>query len=79
MGLSVAQVLPALPGVALGIPLGIEVVAAVGHGQTVTVPSVGWLLLVVVAVPLVVAGLTAIPARVSARRSTAEILQGELA
>jgi putative ABC transport system permease protein len=79
MGLSVAQVAPTLPGVALGVPAGIGLVAAVGHGQTLTVPSVGWLVLVVVAVPLVIAGLTAIPARIAARRSAAEILQGELA
>jgi putative ABC transport system permease protein len=78
-GLSVAQVAPALPGAVLGIPAGIGLVGAVGHGQTLTVPSAGWLLLVVLAVPLVVAGLTAIPARLAARRSAAEILQGELA
>ncbi len=78
-GLSVVQVVPALLGVAIGIPAGIGLVAAVGNGQTVTVPSVGWLLVVVLGVPLAIAGLTAIPARIAARRPAAEILQGELA
>jgi len=76
-GLSAAQVLPALAGAVLGIPGGIELFAAVG--DSTTIPPLWQLLVVVAGTVLVVAGLTAIPARISARRPAAEILQSELA
>jgi ABC-type lipoprotein release transport system permease subunit len=78
-GLSAAQVLPALVGAVLGIPGGLALFAALGGGgDGVSAPL--WQLLAVVPVTvLVVAGLTAIPARISARRPVAEILQSELA
>jgi hypothetical protein len=44
-----------------------------------TMPPLWQLLAVVPGTILVVAGLTAIPARISARRPVAEILQSELA
>jgi ABC-type lipoprotein release transport system permease subunit len=77
-GLSAAQVLPALVGAALAIPGGLALFAALGGGgDGVSVPI--WQLLAMVPVTvLVVAGLTAIPARISARRPVAEILQSEL-
>jgi ABC-type lipoprotein release transport system permease subunit len=76
-GLSAAQVLPALVGAVLGIPGGLALFAALGGGgDGVSTPL--WQLLAVVPVTvLVVAGLTAIPARISARRPVAEILQAE--
>jgi putative ABC transport system permease protein len=77
-GLSAAQVLPALAGAILGIPGGLELVAAVDPDAT-TMPPLWQLLAVVPGAVLVVAGLTAIPARLSARRPVAEILQSELA
>jgi ABC-type lipoprotein release transport system permease subunit len=78
-GLSAAQVLPALPGAILGIPAGIGLYVAVSNGGVVTIPP-GWQLLAVVAGAVaVVAGLTAIPARIGARRPVAEILQSEAA
>jgi ABC-type lipoprotein release transport system permease subunit len=79
-GLSVAQVLPALVGAALGIAGGLALFAAVGGGgDGVTGPPLWQLLAVVPGTVLVVATLTTIPARLGARRPTAEILQAELA
>jgi ABC-type lipoprotein release transport system permease subunit len=77
-GLSAAQVLPALVGAALGIPGGIALFAAVSDSDTIAPPL--WQLLVLVpATVLVIAVLTAIPARFGARRPAGEILQAELA
>jgi ABC-type lipoprotein release transport system permease subunit len=76
-GLSAAQVLPALTGAILGIPGGIGLIAVVDPDST-TMPPLWQLLAVVPATVLVVAGLTAIPARIGARRPVAEILQSEL-
>ena len=77
-GLSAAQVLPALAGAVLGIPGGIGLIAAVDPDST-TLPPLWQLLAVVPGTVLVVAGLTAIPARIGARRPAAEILRSELA
>jgi putative ABC transport system permease protein len=77
-GLSAAQVLPGLAGAVLGIPGGLELLAAVDPDETV-MPPLWQLLAVVPGTVLVVAGLTAIPARISARRPVAEVLQSELA
>jgi len=78
-GLSLAQVFPALAGALLGIPGGIGLYASVKHGGTMAYPSIGWLIAVVVGTLVVVAGLTAVPARLAARRPVAEILQAESA
>jgi putative ABC transport system permease protein len=78
-GLSAAQLLPALPGAMAGIPAGIALSAAVSNGQTLAVPPAWQLLAVVAGTLLVVAGLTAIPSRIGARRPVAEILQSETA
>jgi ABC-type lipoprotein release transport system permease subunit len=77
-GLSAAQVLPALAGAALGIPGGIALFAAVSDANTVA-PPLWQLLAVVPSTVLAIAALTAIPARLSARRPAGEILQAELA
>jgi ABC-type lipoprotein release transport system permease subunit len=76
-GLSAAQVLPAVAGALLGIPGGIALFAAVG--DSTTIPPLWQLLAVAAGAVLVVAGLTAIPARLGGRRPVAEILQSELA
>jgi putative ABC transport system permease protein len=77
-GLSAAQVLPALAGAILGVPGGLALIAVVSSDQTTDPPL--WQLLAVVPVTvLVVAALTSVPARLSARRPTAQILQSELA
>ncbi len=77
-GLSAAQVLPALTGAILGIPGGIGLISAVDPDAT-TLPPLWQLLAVVAGTVLIVAAVTAIPARIGARRPAAEILQSELA
>jgi ABC-type lipoprotein release transport system permease subunit len=79
-GLSAAQLLPALAGAVLGIAGGLGLFAALGgRDDGVTGPPLWQLLAVVPVTVLVVAVLTAIPARLGARRPAAEILQAELA
>jgi putative ABC transport system permease protein len=78
-GVSAAQLLPALPGALLGIPLGIELFAVANSAGTVTVPSAWWLLATVAGTLAAVAALTTIPARIGARRPVAEILRSETA
>jgi putative ABC transport system permease protein len=77
-GLSVAQLLPALAGALLGIPggIGISDAARNGGGPT-TIPPALWLAVMVIVILLAVTVLTAIPARISARRPVAEVLQAE--
>jgi putative ABC transport system permease protein len=80
-GLAAAQVLPALPGALLGVPLGIGLFAAVNGsgGRVLTIPPAWWLAAAVLGTLVAVAGLTTIPARIGARRPAAEILQSETA
>jgi hypothetical protein len=78
-GISMAQVLPALFGAVLGIPGGLALFAAVGGGDGLTGPPLWQLLAVVPGTVLVVAGLTAIPASLSARHPVAGILRSERA
>ena len=80
-GLAAAQVIPALPGALLGIPLGLGLYAAAngGGGQATTIPSGWWLAAAVLGTLVAVAALTTIPARIGARRPAAEILQAETA
>jgi putative ABC transport system permease protein len=78
-GLLAAQLLPALAGVILGIPAGKALYGAVQNGGPQGSPPGWWLLTMVLGMLLAVAGLTAIPARIGARRPVAEILQAELA
>jgi putative ABC transport system permease protein len=78
-GISAAQVIPALPGALLGVPLGIGLFAAANHAGIVTVPPASWLAAAVLGTLLAVAVLANIPAHISARRPVAEILQSETA
>jgi putative ABC transport system permease protein len=78
-GLAAAQVLSALPGAVLGIPLGIGLFAVANGAGIVTIPPASWLLATVLGTLVAVAGLTTIPARIGARRSVAEILHSETA
>jgi len=78
-GVSASQLVPALPGAILGIPAGIGLAAAAGHGGSLTIPPAWSLLGVILGTALVVAGLTTIPARIGARRPVAEILRSETA
>ncbi len=76
--LVVTQLLPAFPGALIGIPFGAVLFFAVGH-DSASLPSALLLAGVVLVTLAVVAALTAIPARVGARRSVVEILQSETA
>lgn len=78
-GLSAALLLPALAGALVGIPVGVELIAAVSHGGTITVPAPMALIAVVLGAAFVLASLTATPARIGARRAVAEILRQETA
>jgi putative ABC transport system permease protein len=75
-GLVVAQVLAALPGTILGIPLGLLLFKAAVKDSN-GLPSPLWLLATVVGTLVVMAALTTVPARIGARRPVAEVLQSE--
>jgi putative ABC transport system permease protein len=78
-GLLAAQLITALPGTIVGIPLGMALVQALEHGDAVKLPS-AWALSAVFLVTLVaVAVLSSIPARIGARQPVADILRAELA
>jgi putative ABC transport system permease protein len=77
-GVAWAQVLPAVPGTLLGIPLGIGLFKAADHGM-MTIPPVWWLAAAVILTLAVVAVLASIPALLGTRRSSAEVLQAETA
>ena len=76
-GLAAAQVLPALLGAIIGIPLGIGLFAAASHAGQVSVPRVGWLIATVLGTLVVVAALTMIPTRMGGSRPVAEVLRQE--
>ena len=76
-GLIVAQVLGALPGVIIGIPLGIGLFKAAVHGGTL--PPVSWLAAAALGTLLAMAALTIVPARLGARQPIAEVLSTEAA
>ena len=83
--LAAAQVLPALLGAILGaFPGGFALFAAInaitgGDSDRATLPSLWQRLAVVAGTVLVVAALTAVPARLGGRRPVTETLQAELA
>jgi ABC-type lipoprotein release transport system permease subunit len=83
--LAAAQVLPALVGAILGVfPGGFALFAAInaitgGDSDRATLPSLWQLLAVVAGTVIVVAALTAVPARLGGRRPVTETLQAELA
>jgi len=73
-----AQLLSALPGAVAGVPVGIGLYPAVGRHSS-GVPSPIGIVAVVLLTVGAVAGLTALPARLGARRSVAQVLQAEAA
>jgi putative ABC transport system permease protein len=78
-GIAAAQVIPAVPGALLGIPLGIGLFAVAAQGVGVVVPPAPWLAAAVLGTLAAVAVLAAIPARAGARRPVSPILQAETA
>ncbi|GIH18633.1 FtsX-like permease family protein [Rugosimonospora africana] len=85
VALAAAQVLPALVGAIVGVfPVGFALFSGInaitgGDSDRATLPPPWQLVAVVVATVLVVAALTAVPARLGGRRPVAESLQVELA
>jgi hypothetical protein len=77
-GLVVAQVIPALPGAILGVPLGLGLFKVAGRGVSGLPPALA-LAGAVLATVLVVAVLTSIPARIGLRPPIAELLQADAA
>ena len=73
-GLSAAQIVPATVGAIAGIPGGFELFAVANQGGSASQPPAWWLIAVVLGTVIAVAGLTAIPARIGARRPVTEIL-----
>ena len=76
-GLVVAQVLSALPGAIVGVPLGIGLFMAAVHGGTVAAEFWLWVAATVVGTLLAMALLTIVPARMGARQPVAEVLVSE--
>ncbi|MEV4539376.1 FtsX-like permease family protein [Asanoa sp. NPDC049518] len=74
LGLAVAQLLPALPGVAAGIPAGIGLLMLVSR-DAVREPPVSWLLATAFGVLFALAALTAIPALLATRRTVVDGLR----
>jgi ABC-type lipoprotein release transport system permease subunit len=77
VGLSMAQLLPALVGALIGIPGGIELFTAANSGGSTVIPPAWWLVVTVFGTMLALAGLTAIPVRIGTRRPPARALQAE--
>jgi putative ABC transport system permease protein len=78
IGISAAQLLPALAGGIGGIPIGFLLIKAVSNGAPLTFAPVSWLIAVVIGALVLVGALTAVPARIGARRPIAEVLESEL-
>ena len=75
--LTVAQLLPGLVAVFLGTPVGLLLYTlAGGHGGR-DAPPIAWLVAVLPGTLLAVALLTAVPARIVARRAVATVLRAE--
>ncbi|MFD1934215.1 FtsX-like permease family protein [Nonomuraea mangrovi] len=77
-GLSTAQLLFSLPGAVIGVPLGIGLLSFFAAGNSAEPPS-SWLLGAACATLLATAVLTALPARLAARRPVAQTLSAETA
>ena len=74
-GLAIVQIIPALLGTAIGWPTGAALFAALNHGGTATAhPPLWWLLALIPSSVLLAVVLTGLASRLSARRSTTEIL-----
>jgi putative ABC transport system permease protein len=76
-GLIAAQLIPAFAGALLGIPAGAALYTAVQNGGPSSGPPASGLLAMIVAMLVVVAGLTAIAVRFSDQTSVAGILQAD--
>jgi putative ABC transport system permease protein len=76
-GLTTSQLMPGLLAACLGIPLGLALYQVAGGHVNEAGPPVLTLLAVIPGTLIVVAVLTAIPARIGARRPVADVLRSE--
>ena len=76
-GLTTSQLLPALLAACVGIPLGLALYQFAGGHVSEASPPVLTLLAVIPGTLIVVAVLTAIPARIGANRAVAEVLRSD--
>lgn len=77
--LAAAQFLSVLPGSLLGVPLGLGLVKVVTKsGDAYHLAPIWWLLVLILGTWLAMVVLTAIPARLGTRHSTAQLLHAEL-
>jgi putative ABC transport system permease protein len=78
--IAAAQLVPAVPGAIVGVPLGLGLFAAAsGAGANgTTIPSAGWLIPAVLATLIGVTTLTAIPAWIGTRRQVTDVLAREV-
>jgi putative ABC transport system permease protein len=76
-GLTTAQLFPGLAAACVGIPAGLLLYQLAGGHVSEAKPPLLWLLAVIPGTLIVVATVTAIPARIGARRSVAEVLRAE--
>jgi putative ABC transport system permease protein len=76
-GLTAVQLVPGLIGACLGIPLGLGIYQAAGGHLQEASPPLLWLVAVIPVTLIVVALLTAVPARLGARRPVAEALRSD--
>jgi putative ABC transport system permease protein len=77
-GLSTALLIPAVPGAIAGIPLGLLFVTAASHGSRATTPSALWLAGTCLGVMAAIGVLSAIPARIEARRAVIDVLESDI-
>ncbi|MGO9821553.1 MAG: FtsX-like permease family protein [Solirubrobacteraceae bacterium] len=76
-GLTTAQLLPGFVAACLGIPAGVLLFRLAGGDLTEAQPPVLWLLAVIPGTLIAVTLVTAIPARIGARRPVAEVLRAD--
>jgi putative ABC transport system permease protein len=76
-GLTTAQLFPGLVAACVGIPAGLLLYQLAGGHLSEAQPPLPWLLAVIPATLIGVAAVTAIPARLGARRPVAEVLRSE--
>jgi putative ABC transport system permease protein len=74
-GLTAAQLVPALAAACTGVPAGLALYQLAGGHLTEARPPLSWLLAVIPATLLAVAAITAVPARIGANRSVADVLR----
>jgi putative ABC transport system permease protein len=79
IGVTWAQVLPAIPGALLGLPLGVLLFKAANSGGVLTVPPVWWLAGAVLAIVAAVAVMASIPALIGTRVPASRVLRAETA